>query len=303
MEKIKSLFYGSNRLIAFIMSAMMSFLFYSSLAGSNLFFYWFNGISGVVFDVKRVQLWDDGKRLMASIFIIISMIAFVGSSVSETLKASYKETNKSYVLSLKDNIKKQEDLILMQEKRIRDTPDKLVPQKETDILKDYISFRDYYQKELLKYESENVSDESMTQFQIIADKTGVDVRIIIWVFFIIRATLLEVSVLYDSKKKKNEEYSYRELKINNDNTLKNDLHAWIDKWRNKSIADNRSDTVGRLNMLTDYIGKLEDISKEALYVREDNKHDGSGENGIQKMGKRALLLWSRFKERMHKPVS
>jgi len=70
---------------------------------------------------------------------------------------------------------------------------------------------------------------------------------------------------------------------------RSDLFAWIDKWKNKSIADNRNDTVGRLNMLTDYIGKLENFSKEELYVREDIKHDGSNEEGIFGMAKRKLF--------------
>jgi len=289
MEKIKALFYGSNRSIAFIMSAMMSFLFYSSLAGSSIFFFWFNGIFGIVADVKRVQLWDDGKKWLASMFIVLSIVAFVGSSVSETLKASYRKTNETYVGSLKDNIETQSKIISMQEQRIRDTPDNMAPEKETRMLNDAIASRDLYQKELLKYETENVADESMTQFQIIADKLEIDVIIVIWVFFIIRAVLLEISVLYDSGKKKEDEYLYSEKSIEIDEEKKNSIFEWIKRWKEKAMTDNKTEVIGRLNSLTEYIEKLEDFSKGALYVREDPKHDGSSKESIFWMAKRKLF--------------
>lgn len=297
MEKIKAFLYGSNKTIAFVMSCIMSFLFYSSLAGSNLFFFWFNGIFGIVADVKRVQLWDDGKRMLASMFIALSVIAFVGSSVSETLKASYRETNSKYVKSLEDNIAKQSSIIEIQEKRIKDTPDNMAPEKETRMLNEALMNRDLYQKELLKYETENVADESMTQFQIIADKTGVDVRIIIWVFFIIRAILLEVSVLYDSKKKTLvKQPSYTEKKFEIDEEKRTTIFDWIKRWKEKATADNKSDVIGRLNSLTEYVEKLEDFSKGEMYVREDPEHDSSSKESILWMEKRKLFPWIRNKE-------
>jgi len=317
-----SFMYAANRAICFILSAIVSFIFYSSLAGSNAFFFWFNGLVGVAFDVKRLQLWEDGKRIMASFFIAFAIFAFAGSSLMETNRASVRTQDAETISTLKANIESENDAIATQKKRIADTSNEVAPVKENQILSEHIALRDKYQAQLDAYKAQSSSDESISSFQIIADALRIsDVSVLIWVFFILRATLLEISVLYSSKKKtpatigqnkkhriKNEtvasvkpEVKYKRYVPSVNEAMGVEVHKWNDDWIKSASDQNRGGTLDRMNSLKGYISSLESAVKEELYVKEGvegtSEPDQGNDDGVRRHGARNVFLWLRDKKR------
>lgn len=104
---MKKFLYSLNRVVLIIISAIMSFIFYYRAGGSNFFFQLLFGITAVGFDLKRIELWDNGKKFLASVFIAVSIIAFAGNSIAEisqyvsTESKAYDDTIASITESLK----------------------------------------------------------------------------------------------------------------------------------------------------------------------------------------------------------
>jgi hypothetical protein len=201
--------YKANRVLCFILSAMMSFIFYSSLAGSSTFFFWFNGIIAVCFDLMRVELWDSGKKsckALAVFFIAVSIIAFAGSSLAETRKASIRESDNTYISILESDILMLDEQIRLQGERVANTSADYgtAAQKENQIYQELLDKKTDKAKELLEYKKENKSEESVSSFDIYANLMGIETSTLMLWFFLMRAVLLEIAILYNVEPKKKE---------------------------------------------------------------------------------------------------
>jgi hypothetical protein len=282
IDAIKSLGFAINRLACFILMAMMSFIFYSTLAGSNVFFYWFNGIVGVAFDVKMIQLWDDGKRWWAALFIAFAVFAFAGSSIMETSRASIRVDDGFTKTYLENKITEYDSLIAQQKKRIADTPDTMAPVRESEILDGFVTTQQGFVKELQKYSKESMSDSSLVSFSLLAGIIGMknNETMLVWIFFIFRAVLLQVSVLYSSPRKmgqqepsppiaKESEKSAPKMVIRFNAILAESIHQWIKAWRENAQKEKKIAALDRLNTLENYIHDLESVVKEEIDARSE----------------------------------
>lgn len=284
-DKAFSLLYGSNRFFCFCLSAAMSFIFYSSLAGSNLFFFWFNGIAGVVFDVKKIEAWDSGTKggkFIACFFILFSIFAFAGSSLMETERNSVRTADIEYTTSLTGDITKLNSDIASQAVRVSNTPSGYgtAAEKEAGILKSMREDRDRKVELLRKYTEDHKSDESMSSFQAISDITKINVLFITWFFFIFRGVLLEIAVLYTGKKRPIIEKEVikevvkevpveviKEVPVKAERFTPNDedkkaLEGWLSAWEQQAIVGKKVNALSVIDTLRRYMKSFEDYSKK-----------------------------------------
>lgn len=273
-DKFMRFAYSANRLASFVLSAMMSFIFYASLAGSNQFFFWFNGIAGVVFDIKKVEMWDSGKKVIASFFIAFSVIAFAGSSLMETERNSIRKIDAEYVSQQESDIKTLESGIIEQQERVRNTPSGYgtAAEKEAGILERMRTEKDRKTDELQKYKQENVSDESMSSFEVISSVLHVDVVFITWFFFIFRGILLEVSVLATSstnkkilepiiKEKIVEKYVKPPIFVPPDGDTE-EINSFLESWERQAQKDKKVNALKTIETLKRYHKSFDDYVKK-----------------------------------------
>lgn len=278
MNRVLFASYSMNRFASFVLSAMMSFIFYSSLAGSNQFFFWFNGIAGVIFDIKKIELWDSGRKILASFFIAFSVVAFAGSSLMETERNSVKEADNSYIAQEEKDIKDLETRMADQWERVKNTSSNYgtAAQKESDIYNQLSATRDSKIEKLKEYKAANKSDASMSSFELIASALHVSVLYITWFFFIFRGVLLEVSVLATSKKKEKEvveierpvekiitktEY-VKPPKFEGNEADRSAIEDLLDKWRVKAVAEKKINSMNAIDTIERYIKSFDDYVKK-----------------------------------------
>lgn len=279
---MKKFLYSLNRVVLIIISAIMSFIFYYRAGGSNFFFQLLFGITAVGFDLKRIELWDNGKKFLASVFIAVSIIAFAGNSIAEisqyvsTESKAYDDTIASITESLKVATENQV-------KRIENTERNYgtAGQKETQSLMLMVEKQIEIAEQLKENESVR-NDERVDVFAIASQYLGISLRQFLFFFFIIRAVLMEIGILASGEKKRKKE-PIAESVIEQDVTeeqreefveaekpevQKNMAMGILDRWKEESIKSSKPSLEYKVDMLKQELEELYNFSEKELFVKK-----------------------------------
>ena len=279
---MKKFLYSLNRVVLIIISAIMSFIFYYRAGGSNFFFQLLFGITAVGFDLKRIELWDNGKKFLASVFIAVSIIAFAGNSIAEisqyvsTESKAYDDTIASITESLKVATENQV-------KRIENTERNYgtAGQKETESLMLMVEKQIEIAEQLKENESVR-NDERVDVFAIASQYLGISLRQFLFFFFIIRAVLMEIGILASGEKKRKKE-PIAESVIEQETTdeqieeyveaekpevQKNMAMGILDRWKEESIKSSKPSLEYKVDMLKQELEELYNFSEKELFVKK-----------------------------------
>lgn len=279
---MKKFLYSLNRVVLIIISAIMSFIFYYRAGGSNFFFQLLFGITAVGFDLKRIELWDNGKKFLASVFIAVSIIAFAGNSIAEisqyvsTESKAYDDTIASITESLKVATENQV-------KRIENTERNYgtAGQKETESLMLMVEKQIEIAEQLKENESVR-NDERVDVFAIASQYLGISLRQFLFFFFIIRAVLMEIGILASGEKKRKRE-TVAESVIEQETTeeqreefveaekpevQKNMAMGILDRWKEESIKSSKPSLEYKVDMLKQELEELYNFSEKELFVKK-----------------------------------
>lgn len=279
---MKKFLYSLNRVVLVIISAIMSFIFYYRAGGSNFFFQLLFGITAVGFDLKRIELWDNGKKFLASVFIAVSIIAFAGNSIAEisqyvsTESKAYDDTIASITESLKVATENQV-------KRIENTERNYgtAGQKETESLMLMVEKQIEIAEQLKENESVR-NDERVDVFAIASQYLGISLRQFLFFFFIIRAVLMEIGILASGEKKRKRE-TVAESVIEQETTeeqieeyveaekpevQKNMAMGILDRWKEESIKSSKPSLEYKVDMLKQELEELYNFSEKELFVKK-----------------------------------
>ena len=282
---MKKFLYSLNRVVLIIISAIMSFIFYYRAGGSSFFFQLLFGITAVGFDLKRIELWDNGKRFLASIFIAVSIIAFAGNSIAEisqyvsTESKAYDET----ISSITENLKVATE---NQVKRIENTERNYgtAGQKETESLMLMVEKQIEIAEQLKESESVR-NDERVDVFAIASQYLGISLRQFLFFFFIIRAVLMEIGILASGEKKRKvtepiaesvveqevtgeQEITEEYVEAEKPDVQKNMAMGILDRWKEESIKSSKPSLEYKVDMLKQELEELYNFSEKELFVKK-----------------------------------
>ncbi len=279
---MKKFLYSLNRVVLIIISAIMSFIFYYRAGGSNFFFQLLFGITAVGFDLKRIELWDNGKKFLASVFIAVSIIAFAGNSIAEisqyvsTESKAYDDTIASITESLKVATENQV-------KRIENTERNYgtAGQKETESLMLMVEKQIEIAEQLKENESVR-NDERVDVFAIASQYLGISLRQFLFFFFIIRAVLREIGILASGEKKRKkepvaesvieqettEEQREEFVKAEKPEVQKNMAMGILDRWKEESIKSSKPSLEYKVDMLKQELEELYNFSEKELFEKK-----------------------------------
>lgn len=276
---MKKFLYSLNRVVLIIISAIMSFIFYYRAGGSSFFFQLLFGITAVGFDLKRIELWDNGKKFLASIFIAVSIIAFAGNSIAEisqyvsTESKAYDETISSITESLKIATENQV-------KRIENTERNYgtAGQKETESLMLMVEKQIEIAEQLKENESVR-NDERVDVFAIASQYLGISLRQFLFFFFIIRAVLMEIGILASGEKKRKvtepvaesvveQEVTDEYVEAEKPEVQKNMAMGILDRWKEESIKSSKPSLEYKVDMLKQELEELYNFSEKELFVKK-----------------------------------
>lgn len=279
---MKKFLYSLNRVVLIIISAIMSFIFYYRAGGSNFFFQLLFGITAVGFDLKRIELWDNGKKFLASVFIAVSIIAFAGNSIAEisqyvsTESKAYDDTIASITESLKVATENQV-------KRIENTERNYgtAGQKETESLMLMVEKQIEIAEQLKENESVR-NDERVDVFAIASQYLGISLRQFLFFFFIIRAVLMEIGILASGEKKRKKEpiaESVVEQEVTEEQrdefveaekpeVQKNMAMGILDRWKEESIKSSKPSLEYKVDMLKQELEELYNFSEKELFEKK-----------------------------------
>lgn len=279
---MKKFLYSLNRVVLIIISAIMSFIFYYRAGGSNFFFQLLFGITAVGFDLKRIELWDNGKKFLASVFIAVSIIAFAGNSIAEisqyvsTESKAYDDTIASITESLKVATENQV-------KRIENTERNYgtAGQKETESLMLMVEKQIEIAEQLKENESVR-NDERVDVFAIASQYLGISLRQFLFFFFIIRAVLMEIGILASGEKKRKretvaesiveqditEEQREEFVEAEKPEVQKNMAMGILDRWKEESIKSSKPSLEYKVDMLKQELEELYNFSEKELFVKK-----------------------------------
>lgn len=279
---MKKFLYSLNRVVLIIISAIMSFIFYYRAGGSNFFFQLLFGITAVGFDLKRIELWDNGKKFLASVFIAVSIIAFAGNSIAEisqyvsTESKAYDDTIASITESLKVATENQV-------KRIENTERNYgtAGQKETQSLMLMVEKQIEIAEQLKENESVR-NDERVDVFAIASQYLGISLRQFLFFFFIIRAVLMEIGILASGEKKRKkepiaesvieqettEEQREEFVEAEKPEVQKNMAMGILDRWKEESIKSSKPSLEYKVDMLKQELEELYNFSEKELFEKK-----------------------------------
>lgn len=282
---MKKFLYSLNRVVLIVISAIMSFIFYYRAGGSSFFFQLLFGITAVGFDLKRIELWDNGKKFLASIFIAVSIIAFAGNSIAEisqyvsTESKAYDETISSITESLKIATENQV-------KRIENTERNYgtAGQKETESLMLMVEKQIEIAEQLKESESTR-NDERVDVFAIASQYLGISLRQFLFFFFIIRAVLMEIGILASGEKKRKvtkpiaesvveqevtgeQEITEEYVEAEKPEVQKNMAMGILDRWKEESIKSSKPSLEYKVDMLKQELEGLYNFSEKELFVKK-----------------------------------
>lgn len=279
---MKKFLYSLNRVVLIIISAIMSFIFYYRAGGSNFFFQLLFGITAVGFDLKRIELWDNGKKFLASVFIAVSIIAFAGNSIAEisqyvsTESKAYDDTIASITESLKVATENQV-------KRIENTERNYgtAGQKETESLMLMVEKQIEIAEQLKENESVR-NDERVDVFAIASQYLGISLRQFLFFFFIIRAVLMEIGILASGEKKRKkepiaesvieqettEEQIEEYVEAEKPEVQKNMAMGILDRWKEESIKSSKPSLEYKVDMLKQELEELYNFSEKELFEKK-----------------------------------
>ena len=279
---MKKFLYSLNRVVLIIISAIMSFIFYYRAGGSNFFFQLLFGITAVGFDLKRIELWDNGKKFLASVFIAVSIIAFAGNSIAEisqyvsTESKAYDDTIASITESLKVATENQV-------KRIENTERNYgtAGQKETGSLMLMVEKQIEIAEQLKENESVR-NDERVDVFAIASQYLGISLRQFLFFFFIIRAVLMEIGILASGEKKRKkepiaesvieqettEEQREEFVEAEKPEVQKNMAMGILDRWKEESIKSSKPSLEYKVDMLKQELEELYNFSEKELFEKK-----------------------------------
>ena len=279
---MKKFLYSLNRVVLIIISAIMSFIFYYRAGGSNFFFQLLFGITAVGFDLKRIELWDNGKKFLASVFIAVSIIAFAGNSIAEisqyvsTESKAYDDTIASITESLKVATENQV-------KRIENTERNYgtAGQKETQSLMLMVEKQIEIAEQLKENESVR-NDERVDVFAIASQYLGISLRQFLFFFFIIRAVLMEIGILASGEKKRKkepvaesvieqettEEQREEFVEAEKPEVQKNMAMGILDRWKEDSIKSSKPSLEYKVDMLKQELEELYNFSEKELFEKK-----------------------------------
>lgn len=279
---MKKFLYSLNRVVLIIISAIMSFIFYYRAGGSNFFFQLLFGITAVGFDLKRIELWDNGKKFLASVFIAVSIIAFAGNSIAEisqyvsTESKAYDDTIASITESLKVATENQV-------KRIENTERNYgtAGQKETQSLMLMVEKQIEIAEQLKENESVR-NDERVDVFAIASQYLGISLRQFLFFFFIIRAVLMEIGILASGEKKRKkepvaesvieqettEEQREEFVEAEKPEVQKNMAIGILDRWKEESIKSSKPSLEYKVDMLKQELEELYNFSEKELFEKK-----------------------------------
>lgn len=282
---MKKFLYSLNRVVLIIISAIMSFIFYYRAGGSSFFFQLLFGITAVGFDLKRIELWDNGKRFLASVFIAVSIIAFAGNSIAEisqyvsTESKAYDET----ISSITENLKVATE---NQVKRIENTERNYgtAGQKETESLMLMVEKQIEIAEQLKESESTR-NDERVDVFAIASQYLGISLRQFLFFFFIIRAVLMEIGILASGEKKRKvtkpiaesvveqevtgeQEITEEYVEAEKPDVQKNMAMGILDRWKEESIKSSKPSLEYKVDMLKQELEELYNFSEKELFVKK-----------------------------------
>jgi hypothetical protein len=279
---VKKFLYSLNRVVLIIISAIMSFIFYYRAGGSNFFFQLLFGITAVGFDLKRIELWDNGKKFLASVFIAVSIIAFAGNSIAEisqyvsTESKAYDDTIASITESLKVATENQV-------KRIENTERNYgtAGQKETESLMLMVEKQIEIAEQLKENESVR-NDERVDVFAIASQYLGISLRQFLFFFFIIRAVLMEIGILASGEKKRKkepiaesvieqettEEQREEFVEAEKPEVQKNMAMGILDRWKEESIKSSKPSLEYKVDMLKQELEELYNFSEKELFEKK-----------------------------------
>lgn len=280
---MKKFLYSLNRVVLIIISAIMSFIFYYRAGGSNFFFQLLFGITAVGFDLKRIELWDNGKKFLASVFIAVSIIAFAGNSIAEisqyvsTESKAYDDTIASITESLKVATENQV-------KRIENTERNYgtAGQKETESLMLMVEKQIEIAEQLKENESVR-NDERVDVFAIASQYLGISLRQFLFFFFIIRAVLMEIGILASGEKKRKviepvaesiveqevtEEQRDEFVEAEKPEVQKNMAMGILDRWKEESIKSSKPSLEYKVDMLKQELEELYNFSEKELFEKK-----------------------------------
>lgn len=279
---MKKFLYSLNRVVLIIISAIMSFIFYYRAGGSNFFFQLLFGITAVGFDLKRIELWDNGKKFLASVFIAVSIIAFAGNSIAEisqyvsTESKAYDDTIASITESLKVATENQV-------KRIENTERNYgtAGQKETESLMLMVEKQIEIAEQLKENESVR-NDERVDVFAIASQYLGISLRQFLFFFFIIRAVLMEIGILASGEKKRKkepiaesvieqettEEQREEFVEAEKPEVQKNMAMGILDRWKEDSIKSSKPSLEYKVDMLKQELEELYNFSEKELFEKK-----------------------------------
>jgi len=279
---VKKFLYSLNRVVLIIISAIMSFIFYYRAGGSSFFFQLLFGITAVGFDLKRIELWDNGKKFLASVFIAVSIIAFAGNSIAEisqyvsTESKAYDDTIASITESLKVATENQV-------KRIENTERNYgtAGQKETESLMLMVEKQIEIAEQLKENESVR-NDERVDVFAIASQYLGISLRQFLFFFFIIRAVLMEIGILASGEKKRKkepiaesvieqettEEQREEFVEAEKPEVQKNMAMGILDRWKEESIKSSKPSLEYKVDMLKQELEELYNFSEKELFVKK-----------------------------------
>lgn len=279
---MKKFLYSLNRVVLIIISAIMSFIFYYRAGGSSFFFQLLFGITAVGFDLKRIELWDNGKKFLASVFIAVSIIAFAGNSIAEisqyvsTESKAYDDTIASITESLKVATENQV-------KRIENTERNYgtAGQKETQSLMLMVEKQIEIAEQLKENESVR-NDERVDVFAIASQYLGISLRQFLFFFFIIRAVLMEIGILASGEKKRKkepiaesvieqettEEQREEFVEAEKPEVQKNMAMGILDRWKEESIKSSKPSLEYKVDMLKQELEELYNFSEKELFEKK-----------------------------------
>ena len=279
---MKKFLYSFNRVVLIIISAIMSFIFYYRAGGSSFFFQLLFGITAVGFDLKRIELWDNGKKFLASVFIAVSIIAFAGNSIAEisqyvsTESKAYDDTIASITESLKVATENQV-------KRIENTERNYgtAGQKETQSLMLMVEKQIEIAEQLKENESVR-NDERVDVFAIASQYLGISLRQFLFFFFIIRAVLMEIGILASGEKKRKkepiaesvieqettEEQREEFVEAEKPEVQKNMAMGILDRWKEESIKSSKPSLEYKVDMLKQELEELYNFSEKELFEKK-----------------------------------
>lgn len=301
MKKYIEAFFSFNRLVLITISAIMSYTFYSELAGSVIFYQVVFGVAAVCLDIKRVELWDAGgkkNKSIALLFVVVSVVGFAGNSIAAVFRDSIKSDN--YVTSEYEKIITDlNEQAEIQTDRVKNTENNYgtAAKREADAFQATIDKKVEILQSMQEYKTENKNESTLSFFEVLSKITGISLQTILLFWYTFRAILLEIAILVTGKRKAQtvdniqeepkernsepispvkdkieepviERAEYKEAEPPEINEKA--IYGILDRWA-ESAKESEKPTVGyKVNILREAIEKLLSFTKKDKYFIKSN---------------------------------